>query len=68
MFLVLERLNFWSLVFVIYPTFSSIVLDISELVDGKGVSLVKSSSMELFGGGYSLLWCLVFYKGKPSSS
>ena len=63
MFLGFEIVNVRRLILVVNPSFSTVPLDIGELVDGESVSPVNGGAVKLFGGGDCLLWCLVLDKG-----
>lgn len=50
----------WRFVFVVDPSFPSISVDVSQLVDGQGVLLVQRGAVQLLGSLDGLLGCGVF--------
>lgn len=57
--LLLERLNLGLDVFILNATFTTIALDIHQLVHGKGVLLVEGDTVQLLDGGDGLFGSLV---------
>jgi hypothetical protein len=64
MFSFCKRLDLRRVVFLVYPSFSTVFFNICELVDGEGVFLVEWLSVELFRGGNRLFGGLVLDKGE----
>lgn len=65
MLLLGELVNVGGLVGLVNSAFSSISLDVSELVDAQGVLLVEGDQVELASGGGSLSGRRVLNKSKP---
>lgn len=64
MFFVGERLDHRGSILLIYSSFSPILLNVGEFVNGKGVFFIKGGSVELFCSCDCLFWGLVFDERK----
>lgn len=65
MFFFTEGLNVRWLVLVIDATFTSISINVGQLVDGESVLLVEGGAMQGFGSCDRLLRSLIFNESEP---